>query len=241
MSYILDSLRKADQERSIGDVPDLETPHWSHRRGGRTRYWLWAAIGLLVINGVFLAFLFNRDDGSESVPVQAQGKPGMRSHVPDSTPQHEVLAKPVPPKPVPLKPLVRPERKPITRPRQPVPAVAERKPASVEAPRTATADSGNVATAAVSRAPLTPQARTVQHSEPEIPELNELSLEFRSSFDPPRMDVHVYADDPSRRFILVDLRKFVEGDTLDSGAKLEKIQPESIQLYYQGTRFRYDR
>ena len=241
MSYILDALRKADQERSIGDVPDLETPHWSHRRGGRTRYWLWAAIGLLLINGVLLAFLFNRDDGSESVPVQAQGKPGMRSHVPDAAPQHEVLAKPVPPKPVPLKPLVRPERKPITRPRQPVPAVAERKPASVAAPRTATADSGNVATAAVSRAPLTPQARTVQRSEPEIPELNELSLEFRSGFDPPQMDVHVYADDPSRRFILVDLRKFVEGDTLDSGARLEKIQPDGIQLYYQGTRFRYDR
>jgi general secretion pathway protein B len=232
MSYILDSLRKADQERSIGDVPDLETPHWSQRRGGRTRYWLWAAIGLLLINGVLLAFLFNRDDGSESVPVQAQGKPGMRSHVPDPVPQHEVLAKPAPPKPVPLKPLVRPERKPITRPRQPVPAVAERKPESVEVPRT---------TAAVSRAPLTPQARTAQRSKPEIPELNELSLEFRSGFDPPRMDVHVYSDDPSRRFILVDLRKFVEGDTLDSGAKLEKIQPDSIQLYYQGTRFRYDR
>jgi general secretion pathway protein B len=239
MSYILDSLRKADQERSIGDVPDLETPHWSRRRGGRTRYWLWAAIGLLLINGVLLAFLFNRDDGSESVPVQAQGKPGMRSHVPDSAPQHEVLAKPVPPKHVPLKPLARPERKPITKPRQPVPAVAERKPASVAVPRTATADSGNVA--AASSAPLTRHAEPVQRSEPEIPELNELSLEFRSSFDPPRMDVHVYADDPSRRFILVDLKKFVEGDTLDSGAKLEKIQPESIQLYYQGTRFRYDR
>ena len=80
MSYILDSLRKADQERSIGDVPDLETPHWSHRRGGRTSYWLWAAIGLLLINGVLLAFLFNRDDCSESVPVQAQGKIG-RAHV----------------------------------------------------------------------------------------------------------------------------------------------------------------
>ncbi len=85
------------------------------------------------------------------------------------------------------------------------------------------------------------QTLPVQHSEPEIPELNELSLEFRSSFDPPRMDVHVYDDDPSRRFILVDLKRFVEGDTLDSGAKLEKIQPESIQLYYQGTRFLYDR
>ena len=100
-----------------------------------------------------------------------------------------------------------------------------------------TVDSGSTAPALKNHGHTEP----VQRGEPEIPEWSELSLEFRSGFDPPRLDVHVYADDPSRRFILVDLKRFAEGDTLDSGAKLEKILPESIQLYYQGTRFRYDR
>ncbi len=242
MSYILDALRKADQERNIGDVPDLGASHWNRRRGGLPSYWLWAAIGLLLVNGALLTFLFTRDDGTESMPVPVQSKPGIRSYVPGPPPvQQKILTQPAPPKPVPLKPMTRPERNVIARPRQSVPAVVKVAPASKPEIVGATAAPGNVEPAAVRGAPLTQQARTVQRSESEIPELNEMSLEFRSSFDPPQMDVHVYSDDPARRFILDNLRKFVEGDLLDSGAKLEKIQPDSIQLYYRGTRFRYDK
>lgn len=237
MSYILDALRKADQERSIGDVPDLDTPHWNRRRGGRMRHWVWVAIGLLVVNGVLLAFLFNRDDGGKRVPEQAQSRPDLRSSVPQPRPalQPERVTRPEQAKRVPLKPMARPERTVMARPRQAVPVVAKAPPAS----KPATIAPGNVA--AVTRAPAIQQAEAVQGSTPDIPEWNELSLEFRSGFNPPRLDVHVYDDDPSRRFILVDLKRFVEGDMLDSGAKLEVIQPGSIQLYYQGTRFRYDR
>ena len=46
---------------------------------------------------------------------------------------------------------------------------------------------------------------------------------------------------PEKRFILVDLQKFREGETLGSGAVLEEILPGSIQLYYQGTRFRMEK
>jgi general secretion pathway protein B len=239
MSYILDALRKADQERTIGNVPDLDTPHWSRRRGSHIRYWVWGAIGLLIINGVLLAFLFNRDDGGESVAEQVQSKPGLRNYVPQpqSARQPERVTKPEQAKRIPLKPMARPERNVMARPRQPVPAVVKERPAS----KPASVAHGNVAPAAVTRVPVIQQAEPVQRSAPEIPEWNELSLEFRSGFNPPRLDVHVYDDEPSRRFILVDLQRFAEGDMLDSGAKLEKIQPGSIQLYYQGTRFRYDR
>jgi general secretion pathway protein B len=74
-----------------------------------------------------------------------------------------------------------------------------------------------------------------------VPEWSDLSLEFRSGFTLPHLDVHVYSDNPEKRFILVDLQKFREGDTLGSGAVLEEILPGSIQLYYQGTRFRVEK
>ena len=54
----------------------------------------------------------------------------------------------------------------------------------------------------------------------------------------PPIDVHVYSEDPGRRFILMELQKYREGETLGNGAVLEEILPESIQLYYQGRRFR---
>jgi general secretion pathway protein B len=57
----------------------------------------------------------------------------------------------------------------------------------------------------------------------------------------PRIDVYVYADEPQRRFVLMDMKKYREGDTLASGVVLEKIHPGYIQLNYQGTRFRFDR
>jgi general secretion pathway protein B len=239
MSYILDALRKADQERSIGHVPDLDTPHWNRRRGSHIRYWVWGGIGLLIVNGALLAYLFNRDDGGDARPEASSYMPDQAESKPLAPPpklQRETIPKPQPPDSVPLKPLARPGSV-VTKPRQPVPQVVER-PAVVAAPRTTGSGTGSVTTAPVVQSAV---RQPVRSGESDIPEWGEMSLEFRSGFSPPRMDVHVYDDEPSRRFILIDLQRFAEGDTLDSGAKLEKILPGSIQLYYQGTRFRIDR
>ena len=74
-----------------------------------------------------------------------------------------------------------------------------------------------------------------------VPYWDDLPLEFRSSLVLPHIDVHVYDDDPARRFILVDLQKYREDEILESGAVVEAINEESIQLNYQGTRFLMER
>ena len=74
-----------------------------------------------------------------------------------------------------------------------------------------------------------------------MPYWDDLPLEFRSGFVLPHIDVHVYDDDPARRFILVDLQKYREDETLESGAVVEAINEDSIQLNYQGTRFLMER
>ena len=235
MSYILDALRKADQERSIGDVPDLATPHWTRRRSGPVRPWVWVVIGLLVINGALLALMFLRNNNADT----GLAAPGSVPELAQSTPQTTVEP--------PLKPLARAERNVITNPRQALPVV-ETPPVAVAAPRTASVDKGKTpveksTAAAVVKPPVVQPTVTeaAQGGGADIPEWDQLSLEFRGSYNRPRLDVHVYDEEPSRRFILVDLKRYVEGDTLEDGAKLEKIMPGSIQLYYQGTRFRLDR
>jgi len=65
----------------------------------------------------------------------------------------------------------------------------------------------------------------------------ELPPEIRSRLDLPRLDLHVYSDDPQSRFILVKLKKYREGDRLDSGLLLEEILPDGMVMSHQGERF----
>jgi general secretion pathway protein B len=66
----------------------------------------------------------------------------------------------------------------------------------------------------------------------------ELPQEFRNKIDLPRLDVHVYSQEPQGRFILVNLKKYREGETLPNGLVLEEILPDGMVMFYQGERFR---
>lgn len=222
MSYILDALKKADQERTLGEVPDLEAAHWGERRRKRSYRWLWIVAALLLVNGVLLFLLLGRHDqlagDVDEVAMQADERA--------VTPVERSAAPPVRDRARPREPVYVPPAAPVRRP--PVSRVqqmpAEPKPLEMES-----------TPAYIPAAPVPPEQPEVTSG---VPEWNDLSLEFRSSMTAPRIDVHVYSDDPARRFILVDLQKYREGETLANGAVLEEILPDSIQLYYQGTRFR---
>jgi general secretion pathway protein B len=243
MSYILDALKKADQERAAGNVPDLETVH-RHQPPVRKHYrWLWILAALFIFNGVLVALLATRheaglggdtpghlltpdDRGSvltdtvrsrppaESAPVVRKTPPRIVKTVPQVQDHPEVVV----------------TRTESTR----VQPEAAGQDLSAAPP----VPSATPASAPVVMPPSTPSAEPVA-VRGNIPEWDDLSLDFRSSFSMPRMDVHVYDTDPRRRFVLVDLQKFREGDRLPNGAVIEKILPDGIQLSYQGTRFHY--
>ena len=52
-----------------------------------------------------------------------------------------------------------------------------------------------------------------------------------------RLDIHVFSPNQSERFVFVNMRKYVEGQTLSEGAALERITADGAILNYQGTRF----
>jgi general secretion pathway protein B len=221
MSYILEALKKADQERTLGSVPDLETPHWGARRAARNYRWLWVVGALLLVNGVLLAFLLGR--GTDEDEPRA-----IASSVPSSEQQPVVPVTPVPGAGTTI----------VTRPRnviQPLPAPVQ-PPEVKQAPGPLPAE--ETRPPAMPAAAPQPAARPRQQG---VQLWGDLPLEFRSSFSLPHIDVHVYADQPARRFILVDLQKYREGDTLASGAVIEEILPHGLQLYYQGTRFEIEK
>ncbi len=54
---------------------------------------------------------------------------------------------------------------------------------------------------------------------------------------PLRLDLHVYAGRPEERFVMINMKKLREGDTLPEGVRVESIIPEGVILSYSGSRF----
>lgn len=52
-----------------------------------------------------------------------------------------------------------------------------------------------------------------------------------------RVLVHVYADEPAQRFVILNSRKLREGDTGPEGLAMEEILPEGVVLGFKGHRF----
>ena len=52
-----------------------------------------------------------------------------------------------------------------------------------------------------------------------------------------RLDIHVYSNTPTERFVFINMRKYAEGQVIAEGATLERVTPDGAVLSYQGTRF----
>ena len=74
-----------------------------------------------------------------------------------------------------------------------------------------------------------------------IPVWSQASANTRSVAAGLRLDVHVYADRPERRFVLINMNKYREGDQLAEGPSLEAITTTGVVLAHGGERFRMDR
>ncbi|MGH8180585.1 MAG: general secretion pathway protein GspB [Steroidobacteraceae bacterium] len=51
------------------------------------------------------------------------------------------------------------------------------------------------------------------------------------------LDLHVFADRPKDRFVMINMHRLGEGDSLPSGVQVETIRPDGVVLTYHGTRF----
>jgi general secretion pathway protein B len=70
-----------------------------------------------------------------------------------------------------------------------------------------------------------------------LPSINELNVAGQPALANLHLDVHVYATQPSERFVYINMRKYREGATLAEGPVLERIRRDGVVLNYQGLRF----
>jgi general secretion pathway protein B len=52
-----------------------------------------------------------------------------------------------------------------------------------------------------------------------------------------RLDLHAYAPKPADRFVLINMKRLHEGDSLPEGVKVEAITPDGVILSHKGSRF----
>ena len=229
MSYILEALKKAEQQRGLGRVPGLDSTHEPVRRKDRGR-WLWVLTAVLALNAAVLLVLFWSDRRPPMHAATVDEVASARQPVaqPPATAPAPLAAAPAALAPESaLQPATSPAR--ALEPRQ-ADAVPRRSTgvggAAQSLPRPPLSDVPEPAAARPVAAPSLPVW-------PQVPA--HLFQQLNGSL---HLDVHVYADQPPERFVLINMKKYHEGERLQEGPRLDEITTDGVILSFQGEKFR---
>ncbi len=75
----------------------------------------------------------------------------------------------------------------------------------------------------------------------DVPTLLDLRAQGLLSLPDLHLDIHVYSDTPSERFVFVNMNKHREGSVLDAGPRVAEITVDGVVLDYEGRRFKLPR
>ncbi len=248
MSYILEALKKAEQQRELGEVPRIDSEHGRPVAGRSSRWGLIGVLALLVNAGVLLVLFWpsadapritparQADSGNDAGPVVAHAQPQPARPVPAPAAQAAPSVAPV----MPPAPAIRAPAPTVTTP----PATFSPPARLVPAPRSAPA---RVTPPPVVSPPVvTPPPPESYRPAPvaAAPDVSGLPVWpqvpaaiFQRLQDGLRLDVHVYSERVADRFVLINLQKYREGERLQEGPVLDAITPEGAVLSVQGSRF----
>ncbi|MAF83270.1 MAG: general secretion pathway protein GspB [Gammaproteobacteria bacterium] len=216
MSFILDALRKSENERREQTAPALSAAPQATLTNKRT-FWLPILVVVLAINALIFGIIMLTSEE----PVATVAEP-LRPPVQAPT---EVPVQVPAPAPAPVKPEVRSLRE-----------------EAVHNTAAATPIDGPAATpettpSALPDPPPSPQP-TIQEGLPSLDQLRTAGLVSIGSL---HIDMHVYSTDAAKRFVFVNMKKYREGDRLTEGPMIEAITPDGIIMVQQGNRFQMSR
>lgn len=241
MSLILDALKRAERERNAegGPAPGEVSVPAAGRSLPRPRWWL-VAVALVVIGATAIGWKLwrNRAPHAEPPPVAEPAQapvimarpPPVETPAPAVVPGTETVASldDLTDEPV-LEPA------PLTPAPGPAPAPA---PAAAPAPAPSeAAASAQPAPAPTTTAPAEmPQALTQPAP---LRKFREMPPDYRADFPALKVEIHVYEKAAQQRFVMVNGRRYREGERLAEGPQIVEIVPEGIVLEYRGEKVLY--
>lgn len=240
MSYILDALRKSDQQRQRGAVPTLLTAQAATAAPKQPAYLFYGLIAAVLIGAGFAIGLLRPWQPEYTAP--APGPVAIRPP-PLSPPQTAMAPPPALPEMAPRPERKSPARKTISA-AQTAPARAATKQDAPARAETATQGTPPEAVAAVPKvaappAPVQPVGKGPADAapEPKVMTMSELPLSIQQEMPAMSVSIHAYSGQPQNRLVGINERMLHEGDYVASGLRLEQITPDGMIFSYKGYRF----
>lgn len=216
MSFILDALKKSESERQEQADTEFATVPSSPATPTAPR-WLWVLGSLLIINIVVLLSLMLRQDAP---PVVSEAAPNPVAVGAASA--ANIAA-------VDITPSTNTPTTESTSFAEQVAVARQNQPArSTPVPQQATTT--NI-TPAVSVENLPQSAAAI------LPSLAELRANGRLQLPDLHVDIHVYSDVRSERFVFINMNKYKENSSLDEGPVLKEITSDGVILEHNGIAF----
>lgn len=262
MSYILDALQRADQERNLGEVPKLDMALHpgaaQHHRGWLPTLLLIVFLASLIATGLWLlqsGYLRFGSPAQETGTPAADPAPAPAASEPARPAVKANQARPVEPaaardpqtapqsaaieEPLAQAPAATPQAetpKPVPSATQPEPAAKAPEPES---------RSARLPTPTVAPAPPPSWVRKEeaerfrQENAPDEPVQSYLGLpqSFRNNMGKLDMNAHVFSTNPARSFVLINSKRYRIGDHLAEGPELVDILPDGAVLEHRGETF----
>lgn len=213
MSYILDALKKSQQERELGEVPTITTDQLgTERSAGDPTRWIYTAMLLAIAAMTIALFGIVHRDGKDT-PLSA-GSPSTLA----------MSATPLSPAP-------------------PDASYSDLASSSDRLNQTAVTPLDMSPSLAEQDTPDQVAARPEQPAaatpplQP-VPLLRQLPLSFQQSVPAMNVDVHVYLNAPNKRFVFINQRRYRQGERTTEGPVVEEIISDGVVLRHDGQRFR---
>jgi general secretion pathway protein B len=253
MSILLDALKKSEEQRQLGQAPDIHAPSESSPGRGAVAAAPWLPILLVAVAAVVIATFswrqYQKPEGLAAEVVSEQ--PAVASRSTGESVSRSAREEAAPAASSPLATYTAPREEPVAETAANAGEDRQKRELAQSfnqfqsPPPAEGAETGETATAPAAQEPEAPVApSTERRAEPVRPDpagprpvsFWELPQNVRDSMPDLRITVLVYADSPEDRFVLVSGRRLVEQDTLE-GVLLDEIRRDGAVFQYRNYRF----
>ncbi len=234
MSYILDALKKSEQERGHGNIPDVQTIHSSslNYRHEKKAYWPYILVAAVILNLlVIIYFMVNRQAPAiiKTTFVETAVQPQLSSEA----------GKPA------TKPDVAIAKAPVT-PDNTITAIKD----DVKNTATASTETRNT-DASIPAVTIKKEVKTQANTKPvitneqatdnsqDIIDFYDLPASIKQTLPAIIISAHVYSTNPAQRSIVINNNFMEEGEYFLDGLTLYEITPDGAIFNYQGILFNY--